>query len=430
MFKPNWKGSIYLDKKFPLPNTASFLMTEDCPLRCTYCFERKRANTQMKPEVIHRALEYLYENAKTENKKEVSITVFGGEPLLEPDLIRILFDKGLELQDKYNIEFKAGIITSGFVMNDKIKQLLLDYKDKVNMGCQVSVDGKKEIHDLCRVTKSGRGTFNTIEKNMQVLKEIFKNNRGMLHVHGCISKNSLPHLFESYKFFRENWDIPKIWFMPVHEEEWEESDVSLYKGELEKISEYILEKVKESNSIEEMQNYSPLNKCFERRTVVNPPCSAGKTYITVTANGDIYPCHHFYFNDTKEVTKLGDIWDGIDLEKQRPYVEITNDDMTCENKCSIFNCYRCLGTNWVHNGDMRKQIRGYYCQMAHVENEVILSIRSKLGELGLIEKERQYSLEESIDLLAQASKYTILEIQDIKQKLDLILEKLLKEGVA
>ena len=412
-----------INKTNPLPNTGSFLMTEDCNLACKYCFEHHKKN-RMTPEVIERALIYFYENAKVQNKNEVNITVFGGEPLLEPDLIRILFQRGLELQEEYLIEFKAGIITNGTVLNKKVKQLLLDYKDKINMGFQISVDGNEEAQDLCRVTKQGHGSFHLVAKNIEAFKEIFKDNVGMLHLHGVVSKKTLPLMFESYKFFREQWDISRIWFMPVHEDEWVDSDVILYKDQLNKIADYIISNVKDSNSIKDIKNYSPLNKCFEKRTTVNPPCSAGKTYVTITANGDIYPCHHFYFNDPQETMKIGDVWSGIEDEKRKPFLEITNNDMTCENNCSIFNCYRCLGSNWVKNGDMHEQIKGYYCEMAHIENEVILRIRAELEELNLMEKPKEYSIEESIDLIAQGMKVLIMEFQDIKAKQDIILEKL------
>lgn len=415
-----------MNQQIQLPYTGSFLMTEDCPLMCTYCFEHHKKN-KMSHEVIERGLVYFFDNAMLQNKNEVSVTVFGGEPLLEPDSIRYLFQRGLELQKAYNIEFKAGIITNGYIMNEKVKQLLLDYKDKINMGCQISVDGNKYAHDLCRITKQGHGSFDVIAKNMEVFKDIFKDNQGMLHVHGVVSKKTLPYLFDSYKFFREEWKIDRLWFMPVHEEDWEDSDVSLYKEQLNKIADYIISNCKDAESVKDLKNYSPLNKCFEKRTTVNPPCSAGKTYATITANGDIYPCHHFYFNDPQETMKIGDVWTEIDDEKRKPFIEITNKDMTCESNCKIFNCYRCLGSNWVKNGDMHKQIRGKYCEMAHIENEVILRVRTELEELNLMEKPKEYTIEESLDLLAQGMKILVLEMQEIKQNQALILEKL-KEG--
>ena len=65
-------------------------------------------------------------------------------------------------------------------------------------------------------------------------------------------------------------------------------------------------------------NFMPLliNVCFLIKRP-SAPCGAGKNYITITAKGEIYPCHHFYYNDPEKTTKIGDVWNGIDEQPER-----------------------------------------------------------------------------------------------------------------
>lgn len=424
-----------------LPTNGTFLITEKCNLSCTYCFERDKKPINMTEEVAKKGIDLLYENAQKQNRELVNVLLFGGEPLLNPKLIEALFIYGLRKEKETGIKFTSDIITNGTIMNDYIYWLFMEYKDKVNLSCQLSVDGIKEVHDMYRVSINGEGSFDKIEKNLPKFKEIYKTNPELLTIHGCINRKSLPYLYEGYKLFREEWDMKNIWFMPVHEEEWTREDVELYDTEQGKIYDYIMGKIKVKNEITELNYFTPFNKCLSPSKKKDAPCGAGKTLITVTAKGDIYPCHNFYFNDSKGETKIGNVWEGIDLEKISPYKDYTCDDMTCDKKCDHYNCYRCIATNWVHNGNMLNQIQGYYCQMSLIDKKYTDRMKTELLDLGLYKERNQiksqpkkdddYYSQNSIEILAKAFKLMLLEIQDIKnnqRSMQELLERLVKDN--
>lgn len=367
-----------------LPNSASFLITEDCNLACKYCFENKRRNWQiMSLEVLYKGLEYLCANV-VKSGRQFHAMIFGGEPLLEPDLVQKLVDYGNELAKQNQVEFTASIITNATILTPEIEAMLTGYIKRGKFSIQLSIDGIGAAHDIYRITRGGKGSFGLIEKNIPGFQRLSRHQPGSVGVHSCINKKSLPFMFESYRFFAEEWGFKSIWFMPVHEEDWDENDIELYRSEVDKIARYILDKVRTTRDLSWIKGYSPLDKCVLPDRKPAAPCGAGKDFISITANGDIYPCHHFYFDAGPEL-KIGDVFSGINDSKRRIFLEYDQKDMNCPADCDNVSCYRCIAVNYQVNGSIISQVRGNYCRLSKIDRETILYIRGVLKDMGLFE---------------------------------------------
>ncbi|WP_313757082.1 radical SAM protein [Tissierella sp.] len=377
-----------MDKKTYLPTSASFLVTEDCNLRCIYCFEKHNKN-KMTKEVARKGLEYLCQNALKNGDDGFHAMIFGGEPLLMPDIVEEILSYGLELAKRAGIYFTASMVTNATILTTDIKRILNTYKNKVNLSVQLSIDGIKKVHDQYRITRDGKPTFDIIEKNIPEWKALFADNMDRLSVHGCSNHDTLPYLYENYIFFRQEWDIPRIWFMPIHTEKWTEKDINIYEDQLSRIAEYILEHCKNDNKIDEVLNYAPIDKCLRKDMFSNAPCGAGKHFITITATGELFPCHHLYFNDLKKRSKIGDLDIGIDEAKRRIWVDYDNSDLSCNKldpKCDAYQCYRCIAEAYVQNGSILSIVDcgGPRCKMSKIERKIQLRIRKELNKMGLL----------------------------------------------
>lgn len=370
-----------------LPTAASFLISERCNLNCDYCFEKDaHTNKDMSVEVIHKSLDYLSDNAKlrSKNTDQFHAMIFGGEPLLRPDLIKELCNYGLKLQKEKDLKFTATVITNATQMNEEIILLLNEFKNKMNLSCQLSIDGDKESQNMYRKTKNGKGSFEIIEKNIEKFKKIYQDKPNLLSIHGCINKYTLPNMFKNFKFFRNNWGINNLWFMPIHEENWDENDVKIYREQLNKISDYLYEKAKENENLQEIRMYTPINKCLYPYKEKSRLCGAGKNFISITAEGDFYPCHFFYFySNNKQKMKIGDVYNGINenAEQRKLFLTYDKDKVSCPSSCEHVNCYRCMGSNWMKNGNPLEQIRGYYCEMSKIEKEITDKMKSLIPQL-------------------------------------------------
>lgn len=420
-----------------LPNSASFLVTEDCNLACKYCFEKHNKNYMTK-EIARKGLDFICNNAIKEKQDHFHAMIFGGEPLLNLDVVEEIFKYGIELAEKNNIQFTTSIVTNATIMNDKVKRIIKTYKDKAKLSVQLSIDGVKEVQDAYRVTKNGKGSFNIVEKNVPIWKDIFKDNIYALSIHGCCNRDTLKYLFKNYKYFREVWDVPRLWFMPIHSEDWEEGDEEIYREELQKIADYILDRVKKENNIQEIINYAPLDRCLNRDGFPLAPCGAGKNFITITAKGDIYPCHHFYFNDPERHTIIGNIWDGIDDQRRAIFMHYDNDDLSCKKKypkCDAYGCYRCIAENWQQNGSILSVVDcgGIRCKMSRIEREIQLNLRKEVENMGLLNNNQNINYAKgnnpnNPDCLCDSrgipvNSYTNEDNEIIAMALKLILEK-------
>lgn len=375
-----------------LPTAASLLVSEQCNLRCKYCFELgHHHNSLMKPETAKRAIEFLYENAlRSKNTDQVHIILFGGEPMLNPDGIESALQTGYKLQDETGIPFSVALITNSTIMNDRYKEMFTEANEKLKeFSVQVSVDGIKEAHDVNRVTVAGEGTFDKIMEIIPTWQEILntKDNPHKLCVHTCLSESNMQYFYESWKYFMEVWRTPYIWFMPIHSDTYTIEDVKSYKKQLTMIAEDLVNKTLRDKDLYWIRTYSPIDRCLQDREGFCAPCGAGKNFCTITAEGIVNPCHQIYFNDTEGSTNIGDIWNGIDEMKQLIFVDYGPEDMNCAKEnpdCDCYNCYRCLADNWGKYKTILNSVREERCMMSHVERDVNGWIQSVLASAGLI----------------------------------------------
>lgn len=366
-------------------NTASVLVTEDCNLRCTYCFENHKKN-RMTVEVAEKMLLWLFDNESKNNNQEVGVTLFGGEPCLNEEVCVFIIERGYQLSQKYNIGFNVSMITNCTFLPTPIADTFTKYLPKMPLSVQLSVDGTPDVHDQYRVLSDGlTGSWSMVEKTIPKWKEVFKDHPDSLNIHGCLNKKTIHTLYESYKFFKYVLEIPRIWFLPVCEEDWEEMDVAVYKEQNRLIYEDIMKDVRENGNHKSIMDVAPFDKsmggmCSDTKS---KPCAAGSTYCCVTANGDVYPCHQFYYTELGQQMKLGSVFEGIDYSRTRIFNDYDGGDLDCDKDCDHGGCYRCIAVNWDINNSIFTQKQGFYCDMMKVDQYYQNLIRKEINKMGV-----------------------------------------------
>jgi uncharacterized protein len=375
------------------PSGLSILMSEDCNLACDYCFELgHHKNKKADNETIKRSVDFIFNNAVLSKSNEASIMLFGGEPLLNEDGIEYIFNYSMEKKKQYpDVNYYISMVTNGTIMNDHIKSLFKDFKDDLKLNVQISIDGIKQFHDNHRVYKNSRiGSFDKVKENFKIWRyEIFPENNGRLHIHGCLTPENMHSLYTNWQYFYNEWNMPYQWYMPIHGTDYSFEDTKMYKRELLKIAKTLVDIALKTRDLKHIEVLSPLDKCLCDRNGFSRPCGAGNTFVTVTANGKIFPCHQIYYNDPDECTQIGDLYSNpiINQSKVKLYEYFTNDDMSCREEnpnCNCYDCYRCLADNYRKYGNLFTQIRGPRCMMSHIERDVYKYMQTKLREGGLI----------------------------------------------
>ncbi|WP_228386023.1 MULTISPECIES: radical SAM protein [unclassified Lactococcus] len=146
------------------------LVHEDCNFRCTYCYEKFERGA-MKKETGDSVIRYV--SNEIENHKEdydrIQISWFGGEPLLNLNMIEYMSLKFMDIAKQNNIEYSSDITTNGYLLNKKVFSKLI----KFNINTfQITIDGTEDYHDKQRILKNGHGTFNRIINNIQSFKSV------------------------------------------------------------------------------------------------------------------------------------------------------------------------------------------------------------------------------------------------------------------
>ncbi|GCC53235.1 radical SAM protein [Chryseotalea sanaruensis] len=144
-----------------------------CNMGCPYCFEDVKPNKTLRDERVLDGIvsfiEGMIQSAPVEKWSSLSISWYGGEPLINKTAIEYLSEKFISLSDKYSIPYDATIITNGIYLDADTWQMLKKYKVS---SLQVTIDGAKEVHDVYRPLKNSRSkNYEKILENISMMPE-------------------------------------------------------------------------------------------------------------------------------------------------------------------------------------------------------------------------------------------------------------------
>ena len=327
----------------------TFIVTKDCQLACKYCYlVGKNTNERMSFETAKQAINYILENNDLFPNESVAFEFIGGEPFLEIDLIDKICDyikKELyRLNHKWFNDYILGFTTNGLNYgSEKIQRFIEKNKTHLNIG--ITIDGTKQKHDLNRVYKNtGKGSYDDVVKNIPLYVSQFKEANTKV----TISSADIPYITESVLHLYE-LGIHTIHINCVFEDVWKEGDDKLFENQLVQLADAIID-----NDLYENHECSFFNekigKPLDPVLRNNNWCGSGKM-LSIDAAGNFYPCTRFaqYSLRDKEAWIIGNIHDGIDQNKLRPFLTLdrcTQSTPECVN-CEIAEgCAWCQGENY------------------------------------------------------------------------------------
>ena len=144
LFSPDhYEKDINFKNRKPVLKSVCLHVAHDCNLRCGYCFasqgDFQGTRSIMSLDVGKKALLYLAQ--KSENRHNLEVDFFGGEPLMNMEVVKGLVDYGRSLEEEYNKHFRFTITTNGVLLDDETIDYLNENMDNVVM----SLDGRKKI---------------------------------------------------------------------------------------------------------------------------------------------------------------------------------------------------------------------------------------------------------------------------------------------
>lgn len=170
--------------------------TSNCNFRCVYCYERPVLRCSKMDEETQEAIVNYVKSVAT-HLDQLFITWYGGEPLLALDVIEALSKQFIDICEEHHINYGASIVTNGYLLNRDVVKKLNELRVH---RYQITLDGKKEIHDVNRPLANGGGTFDVITKNLIDVKDIIPSVSLRINT----GKHNVNDVQDIYKWVSEN----------------------------------------------------------------------------------------------------------------------------------------------------------------------------------------------------------------------------------
>ena len=313
-------------------------IAHDCNLACQYCFaeegEYHGRRALMSCEVGKKALDFLIANSGSRRNLEVDF--FGGEPLMNWQVVKDLVRYGREQEKIHNKNFRFTLTTNGVLLNDEV----MEFCNREMGNVVLSMDGRKEVHDKMRPFRNGKGSYDLIVPKFQKFAESRDQQR--YYVRGTFTHHNLD--FSEDVLHYADLGFKQVSMEPVvapPEADYaiREEDVPKICEEYDRLAKEMIKREKEGRGFNFFHFMIDLSggPCVYKRL---SGCGSGTEYLAVTPWGDFYPCHQFVGN---EKFLLGNVDTGIvNTEIQ--------DEFKCCNVYAKEKCQKCFARFYCSGG--------------------------------------------------------------------------------
>lgn len=336
-----WKSGI--------SKTITFIVTKDCQLACRYCYlVGKNIKERMSWEVARQAVDYILLHEDDFREESVIWDFIGGEPFLEIELIdRIcdylkveMFRRNHHWFNSYRFSFSTNGIN---YHEEKIQNFILKNREHLSIG--ITIDGTELKHNLNRVYKvTEKGSYKDVVRNIPLWLKQFPNGGTKVTISSVdisFIKESVLHLY--------GLGIREVNINCVFEDVWRQGDELLFEEQLMELADLIIAK-------EYYREYAcsffnehigkPLDSVLQNQNW----CGAGMM-LSIDAFGNFYPCTRFaqYSLRNKKARIIGNIYDGIDNNKLRPFLTLDRCTQSVQEciDCEVAEgCAWCQGENY------------------------------------------------------------------------------------
>jgi uncharacterized protein len=356
------------------------MVTHACTLRCRYCYGAAIGagsrhlygadDAEMPWEVAAKAVDVLLRESG--RAARVSVTFFGGEPLLALDLVRRLVPHARERAAAAGKRLDLSLSTNGIGLTDEVVTFLVDN----DIGCQVSIDGPPAVHDANRRTAAGGGSYTLALPGIRRLLAA-RPGRVTARVtvaHGAVAvPETVVHLLG-------------LGFGSVHvepavggsgESAVDAAEIDAMCAQDERLARLLVERVRSDRvfAYHNLVRFVRSSRVVRERLAHH--CGAARTLVAVARDGSMYPCHRFV---GMPAYRMGDVRHGLDRALQRHVLALTVDERPGCRAC--WARYLCGGGCWKHAVDahagLERPDEALSCRLIRHQIECALAINAAL----------------------------------------------------
>ena len=352
-------------------------IAHDCNLACQYCFaeegEYHGRRALMSFEVGKKAIDFLLENSG--NRKNLEIDFFGGEPLMNWEVVKQIVEYGRSKEKEYNKNFRFTMTTNGVLLNDEI----MEFCNKEMSNVVLSLDGRKEVNDKMRPFRNGKGSYELIVPKFQKFAKLRENKD--YYIRGTFTRENMDFAKDVLEFADLGFKSMSIEPVVAQAEEYyaiREEDIPQILEEYDNLAVEYIKRRKEGRGFNFFHFNIDLQQgpCVAKRLA---GCGSGTEYLAVTPWGDFYPCHQFVGQDDY---LLGNVDEGLLNTKVRDEFKLCN--VYAKDKCQdCFARFYCSGGCAANSYNFHGNITDAYdigCEMEKKRVECSIMIKAALAE--------------------------------------------------
>lgn len=364
--------SIDITKKPTTIKALCLNVAHTCNLSCEYCFAKggkySGPDAIMSKEIARSAIDFLLENSGSHYNLDIDF--FGGEPLLNFDVVKDTVAYAKSKEEEYKKHFNFTLTTNGLLLDDEV----IDYLNENMKNVVLSLDGRKEKHDQFRKTLNGKGSYDAVVPKFQNF--VKKRGDKEYYMRGTFTANNLDFTKDLQNYI--DLGFTRTSLEPVvgkQDEAYALKDEHLEKiySEYEKLADMLMEKIDKNEEFIFYHYMIDLENgpCVHKRI---SGCGSGTEYMAVTPTGELYPCHQFVGNPD---FVIGNLKDGI-----------VNKDLV--NEFKICNCYSkeecracwanmycsggCAANSYNATGDINN-VYDYSCKLFKKRIEMAIAVK-------------------------------------------------------
>ena len=343
-----------------------------CNLNCEYCFAGQGKyhgeDAIMSFETGKKALDFLVENSGT--RKNLEVDFFGGEPLVNFDVVKKLVEYARSIEKEKNKHFRFTLTTNGVLLDDDV----IDFLNKEMNNVVLSLDGRKEINDAKRKRLDGTGSYDIIVPKFKNFVQ--KRGDKEYYMRGTFTRDNLD--FTNDIFHMADLGFTELSMEPVVSKT--DTDYALREEDLDTIYEQyeilakeMIKRKKEGRPFTFYHYMIDLSAgpCIYKRIT---GCGSGTEYLAVTPNGDFYPCHQFV-GDKKFL--MGNVDEGITNTSLRDEFKLCNvySRKECKDCWAKLYCSGGCSANSYHTTGSINGVYDYGCKLFKKRIECAIMIK-------------------------------------------------------
>ena len=348
-------------------------LTHACNLRCAYCYAGGKDSRSMSWQVAQRSVDFCLERAVSRaallgRPADAQIGFFGGEPLLEWELLQRVFSYARTEACRLDVALRRTVTTNMTLLDEPRAAWLQEHKFHVGL----SLDGNAAMHDALRRFPDGRGSH---AASAQALR-FFRGTEAGAEVIVVVDPRNVAHLADSVAWLISE-DVRHISLNPNFYCEWPEAALAAWQEACERIGDYYIERYRQGAPVRINVIDGKIRTHLKEGYAACDQCGFGEHEIAIAASGNIYPCERIVADDLcNETLCLGNVFSGFDPARRARILAKRGNNVDecadCDLRPRCMNWCSCI--NYATTGAI-DQVAGIVCH----HEKMVIALADRVG---------------------------------------------------